>query len=264
VGDRIRLDIVVRARVAVPENADGARSSVVASDPIIPGVIAEEEGMRQRFQGGWILIGMAVLGATMAGDREARAALTGITISGGFKPVTPDPVYEYVLNFYLDPGYSVYKYDFIKVTGLKGVASGDTTFAPSEYNLVSTKKGFVKDYSVSWQPLTDTGSVEWDYQGSQPYINNTAAELFLGQFRVDTRNLTNPGGTPTDNAIVDYSFNITLSQDGSAAEGSGSFRVTDLTTPEPSSCTIVLLTGGTAALSGLIVRVRRRRRARTG
>jgi len=46
-------------------------------------------------------MGMAILGATIADGREARAALTGITITGGIKPIEPDPIDQLVLKMTL-------------------------------------------------------------------------------------------------------------------------------------------------------------------
>lgn len=231
------------------------------------------------------MTGLVLLGAMIAGGREARAALTGITITGGTKPVSPDPVSEYIFNVYLSAGATIEDGDYFTVKSLTGVTTNSQATSPFE---LSSPSRFLT-YSASWVamagysisvegddlvPVAVAGNITWVYTGQNSIVNNTSSSMALngpgspytGLFSVNTDPALDV--TPTIGASIPYSFNIDggaiLSPDlqypGTPAP---TFQLADLVTPEPASSTIVLLTGGTGALAGLIVRGRRRRLART-
>ena len=68
------------------------------------------------------MTGLALLGAMIAGEREARASKAGITITGGTKPGTGDPPYDYIFDVYLNPGSSIkFSGDSFTIDNLVGV-----------------------------------------------------------------------------------------------------------------------------------------------
>src|SRR5262249_6280835 len=124
-----------------------------------------------------------------------------------------------------------------------------------------------------WVPTTGTGSVSWQF-GSQDWppdnvVNNTNSQLFVGQFYVETQDLSPnqvPTGTPT--AYLNFSITDPNGHPVSTTQPEP-FQLSFIpprfqgaaVVPERSSAAIVVLIVGTAGFSGLIAR-RRRRRAR--
>ena len=213
--------------------------------------------MRRRTKGAWVMVGFAALGAMMSGGGEARAAVTGITIGGGFKPGTGDPPYDYIFQVYLNPDssivspygglYSLTHPDYFTIDGLKGVTVFSLTSQPED------------PLGVIWVPVTGPSSVTWAYYGTSTITNNSSQELLLGTFEVQTTKNYPYGPPVTSGTSISYSFNVADSK-GNPVQGSESFMIQAI--PEPASSTIVLLTAGTGALGGLVVVTRRRRKAR--
>jgi hypothetical protein len=228
--------------------------------------------MRRRTKGAWIMVGFAALGAMMAGGGEAQAAV-GITIgSGGVKPVTGDPPYDYIFQVYLEPGSSIVSpfsngfstIDSFTIDGLVGVTSTSLastfgSFGASVFWCPSI------DQTLSYNPTilgsSDISNVTWDFLGMQPIpITGTLTQPYLlDTFIVETTD-NFPNGPPVPTGTqVNYSFTATDISTEMPFSGGGVVTLT--VAPEPSSAAIVLLTGGTGALTGLIVRTRRRRKA---
>lgn len=249
--------------------------------------------MRRGIRIPWIVVGVALLGAMMPGGRPARADLTsltatgttpgtptvptstGITITGGFTPVSTDPVYEYVFNVYLTSGSIDDNFSFT-ITGLQNLGAIPNTSAPNYPT--GTRAYYV------WTPSAQdpgSGDMTWYYDGSNavrnpspanqwatvsygatPYTvaGNVSTYGYLGQFTVETQNLTSPSQIPTPTTLY-----YTMSTDGDSSDvaATGFFPLQNLAVPEPASSTIVLLIGGTAGVAGLIARARRRRAAAT-
>jgi hypothetical protein len=209
--------------------------------------------MTRGFRSQWFVAGLALLGLMIAAGHEARA---GITISGGFTPVTNDPVYEYIFNVYLTPGTTIDDSFYFTIQGLSGVDTGSTTGQPR-----LPQKG---PATYSWNPSPGdpgTGDVSWYYTGTGAwatvsYGNTPFPNNYLGQFTVETLNITEQSQIPTP-TIIDYSYTV------GGVTNTGTFNLQDLAVPEPASSTIVLLIGGTAAISGLVDRTKRRRSAPT-
>jgi hypothetical protein len=255
-----------------------------ASDAVIPGVIVEEDVMRPRSRGGWIVMGIAVLGAMIVGGREAGA---GITIGGGELPTTKDPTYDYQLQVYLQPGNSITTGDSFTIDNLPGVVSSSvysslglptysTTGEPDSVTYGADSITFL-NWTPSISALTSATSpyasdVTWTFSEFTVNLGNgttttgsivnpasSTQALYLGEFDVVTAvNFATAPPLPSG-STVDYTYTVTTSS--GMSPGSGSFQI-DLLTPEPSSATIVLLAAGTAGFFGLIVRTRRRRAAR--
>jgi hypothetical protein len=210
--------------------------------------------MRQSFKKPWVVTGLALLGAMIAGGPQARGDLGGLTITGGFTPATSDP-FDYIFQVYSTA--PIKALDSFTIKGLVGVTSL-SFFQPDNqqpnnwtFPVIDQKSGGLTQ---------GTSDVSWGYFG--PTLNNPPANqpVYLGQFVIETMgNQTVPAGT-----IITYSYSV----DGNTVNASSSFvmanlSIANLSVPEPASSTIVLLIGGTAALSGLVVRARRRRSART-
>jgi hypothetical protein len=232
--------------------------------------------MRPRTKGAWVMAGLVVLGAIIAGGGEARAD-TGITIgSGGVKPVTGDPPYDYIFQVYLEPGSSILSpFDpfnlklllhpnSFTIDGLVGVTSASLASPIGQFGS-STFWCASIDQTSSYDPnvpgSSDKSNVTWSFLGTEPIpMSGTLTQPYLlGTFTVETTD-NYPNGPPMSSGTqVNYSFTAADS-DGNPISGGG--IVTLMVAPEPSSAAIVLLTGGTAALGGLAVRTRRRRKAR--
>src|SRR5262249_39147092 len=172
------------------------------------------------------------------------------------------------LFFSLDPGFSVALHSTITIDDLVGVTPASTHSEPEN------PPGVIW---LAFPPITEVvtsppfaSNVTWSFWGSSTIVNpaDSGVELPLGEFDVVTT--TNfPNGPPVPSGtMVNFTFNI-LTDQGNPASGGGSFPLTNLegitsmAVPAPSSAAIVLLVAGTAGVSGLIVRRRQRRRART-
>jgi hypothetical protein len=205
-----------------------------------------------RIKGAWIAVGLAVLGAMVAGG-EARAGTAGIHIGGGFKPVGGDPPYDYVFQVYLDPFFEVQAngspLNNFEVFDLVGVTSGSRTTQPGS------------SPTVVWTPTPATDDVTWTFTGNTSIPNKTKRELLLGQFTVETTQ-NFPNGPPVPpGTVIDYTFTVFDLRTGKTITGSDSFQIGALAVPEPSS--VVLLSVGAAAMSAIVVCRRRRQAART-
>ncbi len=226
--------------------------------------------MRRSTKGAWVMAGLAVLGAMMAGGGEARAAVTGIAIGGGFKPGTGDPPYDYIFQVYLNPDSSLVSPfnplnpglasnpDSFTIDNLVGVTSVSLTSQPE--NLPSVV--FIPSITQTLTTYPYASDVTWSFYGLTTITNNTSSPELLGQFEVETSVNFATGPPVQAGTIVDYTFSVADGNGNQTPPGSGTIILADLSTPEPSSAAIVLLTGGTAVLGGLVVRTRRRRKAR--
>jgi hypothetical protein len=170
----------------------------------------------------------------------------------------------------LDPGFQVALNSFFTVDSLVGVTPESTHAEPENPpGVVWIAFPAINEVVPPGPNQPPASNVSWTFLGT-PIINptNSGQEVYLGEFDVVTT--TNfPNGPPVPSGtIVNYAFNI-LTDQGNHAPGGGSFPLTNLegitstAVPEPSSAAIVLLVAGTAGVSGLIVRRRQRRRART-
>ena len=192
-----------------------------------------------------LLAGFVALAATLAGGTEAYAAGAVVKITGGYKPGTGDPPYDYIFQVFLEPpdippGGSnfIASGDFFSISGLPGVTSGSLTSQPGV------------GPGVVWQPMPSTDSVTWTFFGNQNYVATTA-EVPIGQFIVETtENFTSP--PLPDNTTINYFF----SYDGGTATGTGQFAIRNLSIPEPSS--IIMLSAGAGVLSMIVIGRRRR------
>ncbi len=184
--------------------------------------------------------------------------LTGITIGGGFKPGTGDPPYDYIFKIYLDPGSTFGKNDFITIDSLVGVKPSSLSKEPENSPKVVWGAPTIRLENSTAPYASD---VTWTFSGTKTYANpaGSGKELYLGTFEVQTAvNFNKKHPFPVSSGtIIDFTFGH-----GKKTDGSGTITLSNLTAPEPASSTIVLLTGGTAALGGLVVRTRRRWKAR--
>jgi hypothetical protein len=224
----------------------------------------QEETMRRRVQGGWLIMGIAVLGATIAGGREARAALGGLTITGGINPINKDPVDQLIFYVTAQTGTSILDGDYFTISGLPTGAQICIT------GWTEPSQGTFPSYTVSWVPYPDAfgpGTFTWMFEGSKsigPLSSDTLLDPPSGNYPFsvtislpdDSPNIPQAGVTQ-----LYYSYNL----DGHTltTESPGSFVLGDFSVvvPEPSSAAMVVLIVGTAGSSGLIARRRRRARA---
>jgi hypothetical protein len=237
-----------------------------AGKPVFSGVV-EEGRMRRGFRSSWILAAGAVFVAMIASGSEARAALSGITISGGFKPGTGDPPYDYIFEVYLAPDTTIYKNEIIKIgtatSGLKDDLVGVTT--DSLYHEIPSghwSSPTIKEVDKTFPYASD---VAWKFVGPT-YENVTGKVKHIGELEIQTTvNFNSKNPFPVKSGTL---LDFTYSLHGVTVQGPP-IVLEDLSVqslavvPEPSSSAIVLLTGGTAAIAGLIARRRRRRPART-
>jgi hypothetical protein len=208
---------------------------------------------------------LALLGAMIAGGREARAGL-GLVITGSEMPGTGDPPWTSIYTVSVNPGFSIKFGDSFTIENVPGMTLLSLLSAQQPENFPGVI--WVPSINQSWAPYPFSSNLTWTFLGLTPYNNPSTATQpeVIGQFAMTTTvsfdHAPVPGGTS-----VFYSYSINGGHQTSDPNNPPSFAITDLTSttlavPEPSSSTIVLLTGGTAALSGLVVRTRRRRLAR--
>jgi len=206
--------------------------------------------MRRGIKSAWVMAALVMLGAmTNVGGGTARAGTIGLTITGGFMPVTTDPPYIYFFDVNLDPGFEVKAQNLFTVFDLNGVNVGSLSSQPS--NLPA----------VAWNPNPELSTITWTFLGDTPIPNTNPVgsniEVPLGHFQVQTTE-NFPDGPPVPfGTVVPYFFTITSLATGGDVSGSG----TIILEPEPSS--FVLLALGAAALPALAARRKRRRLART-
>jgi hypothetical protein len=201
--------------------------------------------MRPRTKCVRLLAGLVALAATLSGGIEAYAAGSVLKITGGYKPGTGDPPYDYIFQVFLEPptippggNNFIASGDFFSISGLPGVTSGSLTLEPGV------------GPGVIWQPTPSTDSIEWTFFGNQNYVATTT-EVPIGQFIVETTEDFTTVPLP-DKTTINYFF----SYDGGTATGTGQFAIRNLSIPEPSS--IVMLSAGAGVLSMIVIRRRRR------
>jgi len=207
-----------------------------------------------RVQGGWLIMGMAMLGAAIAGGREARAALTGITITGGFQPESSDPPYDYIFRVYLNPGATIHKGDLIQIgTATSGyiddLVGVNKHSLHSEIGEVKGAKWELKKIKVVEKGFPYASDVTWEYSG-KTLTNGTGIEELIGILEIETvvnfddsteqRTFSHyvTAGTP-----IDYEVNKV---------SGGRILLQDLVVPEPSSSRIVLVAVATAGIAVLV------------
>jgi hypothetical protein len=220
--------------------------------------------MTRGFRSQWFIMALALIGSMIAGGPQARGNVTtGITISGGFTPVTSDPYYDYVFDVYLNPGSSIKFGDSFTVDNLVGV----TWFSVFSANQPENPLGVIWVPSVkqSPAPYPYSSDVTWSFFGLSSYNNPSAATqpILIGQFDIETTVNFKNGPPVAPGTSISYSYSVDGGAQVSDPKNPPSFAITNLAAPEPSSSAIVLLIGGTAAAAGLVVRVRRRRSAPT-
>ena len=204
--------------------------------------------MTPRMKCAQILAGLVAMVATLSSGIEVYAAGSVIKVTGGYKPGTGDPPFDFIFQAFLEPPPNppggtnfIASGDFFTITGLTGVTSGSLTAQPGN------------GPGTIWQPSPATDSVTWTFFGNQNIVATTN-EIPLGQFTVETTESFPINNPPiTAGTIIHYFF----SYDGGTATGTGSFPLTNLSVPEPSS--IVMLLAGVGALPVFLVRQRRRR-----
>ncbi len=202
-----------------------------------------------------LLLGLAVVGAILVGESEARAA--GIKVTMGKTQPIDDPVYEYQFDIELQAGTALDSGGYITIYDLAGVYSGSTTSQPGTpadpgLNWGSTVQLLGKSPTVG-PSITDDPTlynVTWQWNGST--IPASATDKSLGVFTILTDLNSTPTPTPT---LVNY----VGSADGTTVSNSGTITVT--TVPEPAS--VILLVIGAGALPLYASRKRRHHPARS-
>jgi hypothetical protein len=208
------------------------------------------------------MTGFALLGAMIVNGRGARADLSlgsnavgqtqGINLSGTFDPGIGDPPYYYNFTLDLNPGFSIQSGNSFTIEGLPGVTEDSLQLTSEPGGSGVWKPSIMEEEDEQDDDLFD---IKWTLQSGHSYDNSGGSSpIVIGPFVVESsQSLSSPPAVS-----VNYSFAVT---GGQGSSGSGSLTLT-AAIPEPSSSTIVLLTSGSAALSGLVVRARRRRSAR--
>ena len=223
--------------------------------------------MRRAFRRMWVVTGLALLATMIVGEREARAALTGLTITGGVKPGTGDPTIDYVFSVYLNSGSSFNE----PYTSLSSLLHPDSF----------TIDGLVGVTHFSWtsqplngpQPRRRSGSLRSNRRAARRPSRRTSPGRSMASRRSPTLHLHRintawhihrPDQELSGGPIAHPSHNPRLHVHPRQRRYRKRRR-RDLPAHRPHSrarlSTIVLLIGGSAALGGLIVRRRQRRLA---
>src|SRR5262249_36758719 len=114
--------------------------------------------------------------ATIVGGREARAALTGITITGGVKTVNPDPIDQIILSVTLQPFTDLYMYDSLSISGLPADATILGTTEPSVKDPRHRSAHFLLSL-VADPGDPDQESVTWTFMGDSPILGTSSPQL---------------------------------------------------------------------------------------
>jgi hypothetical protein len=208
-------------------------------------------------KGTWILAELGVLAAMIGDGHEAHAGSTAIVVKGGYKPGTGDPTYDFIFQVYLQApvgtgSNSLMTGDSFTISNLPGVTSSSLT------SVILPSPLPAPDYSWSYPTFTNhsinpylsppylgptySADVHWAYTGSSTVTTSTNA-IYLGQFSIQSIYDFAPGQLPIPNdAIIKYSFTF----DGQTQSGDGTFPITNLSVPEPSS--VILLLAGAGML----------------
>jgi hypothetical protein len=228
--------------------------------------------MARRIRESSIVAGLAMLGATLAGGREAQAAGTlpaAITISGGLVQGPGDPLDIYEFGVDLVNGSISYSGTgpataFFTIHGLVGVTP---SLFPTSTDLGSMTTEPTIAPAVVWSPGINltiatapyASDITWSYMGSS--VLSTPDTLSLGIFTIETSQSFPKGQPPVPyGSTISYSYTIN-DNSGNSLSGSGTFLLQQGSIPEPSS--VILLLAGGGGLPLLIVRERRRRRLRS-
>lgn len=215
-----------------------------------------------------MLAGVCSLAIMFAGEHQAQAGIATvgkITVSGTYKPVTPDPQYLYDFKISLNApvpnpngvGTNTFSFnDSITFNGLPGVTSGSLSSAPPTMGSPPTVAWAAAIDDLHTAP-PDSSNITWTFLGSQTYSASTPAgpadgppgpSIFLGEFQVLTT--ANLSAVPfPDGGTVTFSYTI----DGVTTPGQ--FQI--FAVPEPSS--VILLAAGVGLLPVFWLRDRRRR-----
>jgi hypothetical protein len=210
-----------------------------------------------------MIAGLAALIVMLGGGLEARAA--GIKLVGGAKQGGGDPPWDYIVQAYLEPGFSVEYHNSFTVENLVGVTPpgypvpsgapylGSSHTEPNGYWSASVffPNGNSNPVFVNGYPAA---SITWFYMGPSTITNPNSAtsDIYLGQFSVETTLTNIPSSSIPFNSMINYSFTVNGDQ-----SGNGSFQLLNI--PEPSS--VILLLAGAAVLP-LVWNYERRRQRR--
>jgi hypothetical protein len=211
----------------------------------------------------WSMVAaLCSLTAVIVLEREAHGG-GAITITGNYKPVTPDPLFLYTFTVTLnapdinDPGTNTFKAgDFFKIDRLPGVDASSLSSAPPTVppTVVWSSPAFT---AAQPQPSAPYASdVAWFFAGTAEYMATTppggpvGSSIVLGTFSVESAFDFPPGVVPVPSGTeLSYSFTV----DG--VSGSGMFPI--FSVPEPSS--VLLMAVGVGMLPTIWLRDRRRR-----
>ena len=197
--------------------------------------------MRRGIKTAWVVAGLAVLGAMIAGGREARAK--GIVISTGVTQPVGDPFYEYVFDVQLLAGSTLDNGGFITVYDLPEIDQNSLTQQPSSKWGSSLQKVGVTPSGASPVDSSSLWNVTWEWNGAA-LTAPTNSNLDLGLFKVGP---TAQPETPT--------LTYVGSLDGTTASNQGTITVSAV--PEPSSVALLVL--GIGSVSLIALRKARRR-----
>ncbi len=224
--------------------------------------------MTRKLKRGWLLAGLGLLTAMHGAGRVAEAGTSlntkTIMITGGYKPGTGDPPFDYVFEVFLEPqpdgsASKILSGDSFTIgtngtqnTPLVGIAPGSFS------NVTFPSPPPAPDYSWSYPTITEINTkppfaslVQWTYNGPNPVTADAqTGQVFLGQFEILTTSSFHKPPMPAG-TVINYEFTY----DGQTKSGTGSFVLSAV--PEPSS--VVLLAAGVVALPVFWLRDRRRR-----
>jgi hypothetical protein len=224
--------------------------------------------MMRRIVEAWTAAGLAVVGAMLAGGREAWAAglASTITISGGIVQGPGDPQYTYQLSASLVNGSMSYSgsgpaTSLFTVDDLVGVTPQGFPLG-SDSGSLTTQQNFPP--AVIWHPdisLTSSAApfaadVSWSFLGNSAL--STSGVLPLGEFTVQTSQMFPAGQPPIPvGSTIQYTYTI-IDSSGAPTSGSGTFILQQGAVPEPSS--MILLLAGASGMPFVILREQRRAR----
>ena len=202
--------------------------------------------MKPRLKCAQILAALGAIATIVGMGVEAYAGgNTAIVVTGGYKPGTGEPPYDYIFQALLEPPLNppggtnfIASGDFFKISGLPGVTSMSLTSEPNVHP------------GTVWVPIPGSTTVEWEFRGTENIsADSTTGEIHLGQFIVETtENFTSPPFNFSNN-VIDYFF----SYDGGTKTGTRTIVMVNAV-PEPSS--ILLFVAGCSAL-GIVTVMRR-------
>jgi hypothetical protein len=191
-------------------------------------------------------LALAVYGSSKAHAISVTTTSSGFNVSGGFKPATNDPPYDYIFDVTLSAGSILTSGDSFTIDDLVGVTPagfpipgesapypGSTTSEP--FNPPDTIWGATIGTPITG-PISYESNVTWEYFGATIDNSHGTSGIDLGDFVVET-SINFASGAP-------YQAGDTISFGSSL--GSGSFQIQDLSVPEPSSAILLLL--GVAAI----------------